>query len=888
MASLDSLNILTNGDFSNGLTGWNVENPSGGLPPGVVGGTVAFNRGAETVFGDSIDQDIVTTVGNTYAVTLDLIENNGGVADHTFQIDILDDNGTVIETVTETVENNSTNLVGFTFVATSTASNIRITNTNAPASFSSDGKVDNVRVIDVTGDDVLEGTNAAEAILGGPGDDTIAGGAGQDVLYGGDGDDTFIHGNGEELDNIFGGSFAALNTVDLSAELTNGVEANLNFLSGTMTGLGGTVAIRFINNFLGTQADDTITGLGTVTLDGQGGDDVLIGDLFTQSLVGGSGNDTFVQGAGIDSNDNIDGGTGIDTLDLSAEVNRANLVNLGAGTFTGDGGSKVLLNVENVIGSQLGDTITGSSDDNTLDGGDGNDTLNGGAGDDSLIGGAGNDIFTVADDGSTNRVDGGIEFLYGGEDNTLDVSNFTSALIFGGTGSTNPPTLVSENGTEIIFEDVGFLIGTDFDDRVLAEGVFNISLGDGNDTLKVNDRNIEQEFDGGDGIDLLDFSGSQSRVLLNLATGEIDVAREVRNFENVIGSNENDDIFGTDGANTIEGRGGSDLIITGDGDDVIFGGAGFDLIDPGNGNDVVYGGDGGAEIDAFGATGNKLFVGGASSDALYSGEGDDTIFGGGDFDFLEGRGGNDTLFGGDAGDFIGGGDGDDSLFGGDDRDDLFGDDGNDFIYGGAGRDELFGGDGNDIFQVADDGSTNSVDGGLEAIYGGEDNTLDVSNFTSGIVFQAPLLVSDPNLVVSGNGTIILVEEVGFLIGTDFDDDVQAFRFFDIETGDGNDTVKIAGFADRQRFDGGDGVDTLEFTGSIGLDLNLETGALNGTGGAFNFENVIGTGRDDTITGSDGVNSLSGQGGDDILAGGLGADALYGGDGTDTADFSGSG
>ena len=65
MANIDDLNILTNGDFSNGLTGWDVENPSGNDAPDVFGGVVSFNSGNETIFGARITRDSVTPVGNT-------------------------------------------------------------------------------------------------------------------------------------------------------------------------------------------------------------------------------------------------------------------------------------------------------------------------------------------------------------------------------------------------------------------------------------------------------------------------------------------------------------------------------------------------------------------------------------------------------------------------------------------------------------------------------------------------------------------------------------------------------------------------------------------------------------------------------------------------------
>ena len=61
-----------------------------------------------------------------------------------------------------------------------------------------------------------------------------------------------------------------------------------------------------------------------------------------------------------------------------------------------------------------------------------------------------------------------------------------------------------------------------------------------------------------------------------------------------------------------------------------------------------------------------------------------------------------------------------------------------------------------------------------------------------------------------------------------------------------------------------------------------------------FENILGSGLDDILSGTaganflsgfDGVDIISGVGGDDIIAGGTGSDELHGGDGVDTLDYS---
>jgi hypothetical protein len=65
-----------------------------------------------------------------------------------------------------------------------------------------------------------------------------------------------------------------------------------------------------------------------------------------------------------------------------------------------------------------------------------------------------------------------------------------------------------------------------------------------------------------------------------------------------------------------------------------------------------------------------------------------------------------------------------------------------------------------------------------------------------------------------------------------------------------------------------------------VNINLGTGAVSGGDAAgdtiANFENLIGSGGDDTLTGSSGANSISGGAGDDLIFGNGGADSIDGG------------
>jgi len=99
-------------------------------------------------------------------------------------------------------------------------------------------------------------------------------------------------------------------------------------------------------------------------------------------------------------------------------------------------------------------------------------------------------------------------------------------------------------------------------------------------------------------------------------------------------------IFGTDDAEVITGRSGTDRIYGGGGDDVLRGGAGADRIEGGQGDDLVMGSAGADEL--FGNQGDDEIDGSSGADRLSGGGGTDTLTGGRGNDRLEGGEGNDT------------------------------------------------------------------------------------------------------------------------------------------------------------------------------------------------------------------------------------------------------
>ena len=123
--------------------------------------------------------------------------------------------------------------------------------------------------------------------------------------------------------------------------------------------------------------------------------------------------------------------------------------------------------------------------------------------------------------------------------------------------------------------------------------------------------------------------------------------------------------------------------------------------------------------------------------------------------------------------------------------------------------------------------------------------------------------------------------------------------------DGNDTLLGDAGDDTFNFSagsdvivGGEGLDTMQFVGTIPVSVDLARGtATNGAGDTTTFseiENAAGGKSSDSILGNNFRNALSGNlgadliqglGGQDTIEGGQGADTLYGGTGDDYFVFS---
>jgi len=232
----------------------------------------------------------------------------------------------------------------------------------------------------LTGIENLNGTGFDDQFTGDGANNVLTGNAGSDLLVGGLGNDTLNGGAGIDTSSY--------------ATATASVTANLGLTAAQNTIGAGTDTFMSIENLIGSAQADTLSGSAQVNtiaggngndlIDGGSGGDIIDGGGNDDTLKGSTGDDLITGGTG---NDSIDGGVNLDTVSYVAAGN-AVTVNLGLATAQAVGGGQgtdTIVNVENILGSAFGDTLTGSAVANILTGGVGKDILAGGAGHDRFI-----------------------------------------------------------------------------------------------------------------------------------------------------------------------------------------------------------------------------------------------------------------------------------------------------------------------------------------------------------------------------------------------------------------------------------------------------------------------------------------------------------------------
>ncbi|WP_282096737.1 calcium-binding protein [Epibacterium ulvae] len=358
--------------------------------------------------------------------------------------------------------------------------------------------------------------------------------------------------------------------------------------------------------------------------------------------------------------------------------------NLAENTVTGsDIGTDILVNIDNILGSDQSDIIRGNANDNWLAGGASADTLYGGAGSDILD-------FYFNDTGYGLEIDLARETVV---DGSGAVDTFYD---FEGVAGTSYSDLIrGDNGDNR-------LLGYSGDDRLYGlEGADSIRGHSGNDTLYGNRGNDTLRaghgndiVNGGRGKDVLYYRHGNDMLDGGRGQDELRFSDYVHNtYDNEWG--EPDDFHEL----TVNLETGQLSFVTGLALPYSFDGV--------NGSYHTYNStlssiehiratyetdDGLHELQldliATGTQGRNRLIGGAGNDQIRSLSGRDRLNGGNGDDNLNGGRGNDIVLGGV---------GEDTVVGGNGNDRLRGQDGDDLIIGGRGRDLLWGGDGNDTF-----------------------------------------------------------------------------------------------------------------------------------------------------------------------------------------------
>jgi Ca2+-binding RTX toxin-like protein len=527
------------------------------------------------------------------------------------------------------------------------------------------------------GDDIVTGGENGDALNGGAGKDNLNGGAGFDTLFGGAGKDDINGGSGndrmvittqseivagesykggtgvDKLD-LETGSAIDISSLSIDADVEQ-LEANgpvllraaqLGNFTSVNTGVitlttGGIVdlsgATVFTNTFTLDAAGNTfdLSGVNTTgytvngaggndviiggergnTLSGGGGDDKLTGGGSDDTLIGGAGTDTVKGGAGNDRmiitagseigiGESYSGGSGFDKLDLetTASLNISRLtINDDVEQLESNGAvSLTAAQLQNFVFVNTGaiklatpgtvtlaghtiftNTFTLNADGNTFDLTGVNSTSY------TVNGAGGDDIITGGDNGDGLNGGGGNDALSGGAGNDT---------LFGGAGKDNvkgdggDDRMIITAQSEIKANE-SYSGGTGFDKLDLeTSATINISpLAIGGD--------VEQLESGGavlvkaGQLDKFAFVNTSGAITLTSA-GTADLSGSTV-FTNTFNLSPGGNTLNLRGLNetsyTVNGGIGDDIVTGGDFNDTLHGGAGNDTLNGGLGDDSLFG-----------------------------------------------------------------------------------------------------------------------------------------------------------------------------------------------------------------------------------------------------------------------------------------------------------
>ncbi len=409
------------------------------------------------------------------------------------------------------------------------------------------------------GDDFLEGNSGDDHLYGGDGNDALFGDigfgiffAGNDYLDGGDGADHMQGGLGNDtyvVDNIGDVAYeGAPQIIDGVNEGDDGIDTVLS--SAPSYYVGPYIEILTLT---GTgNISGGATGNGSVTINGNSGNNVLHGNAGIDTLIGGAGNDVYTV--------------------FNAQTVVTENVNEGTDKVLSTVSCALSANVENLFLNGTADlTATGNALSNVMVGNTGNNLIDGGAGNDRMFGGAGNDTYVVDNDGDrvseqlvAGHDDGGVDTVMSSV--TYHIYSFVENLTLTGTGNINAT-------------------GNDLANTLTGNAGNNGLNGNtGADTML-----------GGQGSDTYYVDNSGDTVIENLNEGTSD--KVISSVSYALTDNVENLTLITSANLSATGNALDNIIVGNAGNNLIDGGAGIDRLYGGLGSDTfVFGPNSGADI----------------------------------------------------------------------------------------------------------------------------------------------------------------------------------------------------------------------------------------------------------------------------------------------------
>jgi Ca2+-binding RTX toxin-like protein len=486
------------------------------------------------------------------------------------------------------------------------------------------GDGDNNIIFGSQTDDTIYGYGGDDTLIGGGGDDTIVGGTGKDTMDGGSGDDTYYVDNANDVvvEGANKGKDTIYSSVTYGLSWTNNVENLALTGSADINGYGNDQD----NAIQGNSGDNNLFGFnGADTLKGGGGDDYLHGGSGGDIMIGGTGNDYYVVDSYWDDVTEY-AGEGIDTVVSSATFYALD-----------DNIEKLIMtgSAHEGWGNDLNNEIIGTGLSNYIDGFEGADTMKGGDGNDHYVVDNVNDVVVEFADDGFDSVKSYVTYTLGA--NVEELHMFGSANINGfGNGLDN--ILIGNSGTNVLY-------GYGGQDKFLSHGGADTLVGgQGDDVYGIQGDDVVKEL-ASEGNDTVQLSGDLDYTLTDNVEN-----LHLYGHGNGTGNALNNQIFGNDYDNVLDGGLGQDLLKGFDGNDVYYVDNALDtVIETANqGNDTVYSTvnhtlASNVEVlslavgNAVSGTGNDL------SNTIYGNAGNNVLNGLGGADAMNGLGGNDTF-----------------------------------------------------------------------------------------------------------------------------------------------------------------------------------------------------------------------------------------------------